>query len=82
MVDLCNSLLEMKKKNSKILITKKLLKTLRDFYAEDKRSWRCMALKNFFVVDPEAESRDATATTSQPQSSICPASGKTKNSTT
>lgn len=52
MVDLCNSLLEMKKKNSKILITKKLLKTLRDFYAEDKRNWRCMALKNFFMIDP------------------------------
>ena len=82
MVNVCNALIEMKKKNSKILITKKLLKTLRDFYAEDKRDWHCMALKNFFMVDPAEESRVATATTTPPQSSTCQNSGKAKNSTT
>jgi len=52
MVKLWDSLIEMKKKNSKILMTKKLLKALRDFYAEDKRTWECEALRNFFVIDP------------------------------
>jgi MoaA/NifB/PqqE/SkfB family radical SAM enzyme len=52
MVDLCDSLIEMKKKNSKILITKKLLKTLRGLYAEGTREWECEALRNFFVIDP------------------------------
>ena len=52
MVNVCNALIAMKKKNSKILITKKLLRTLRDFYAEDKRDWHCMALKNFVMIDP------------------------------
>ncbi|MGA3111395.1 MAG: radical SAM protein [Candidatus Bathyarchaeia archaeon] len=51
-VKLWDSLLNMKKKNSKILITKKLLKTLRNFYAKGERPWKCEALKNFFVVDP------------------------------
>jgi MoaA/NifB/PqqE/SkfB family radical SAM enzyme len=52
MVQLCNSLIEMKKKNKKILMTNKLLKTLRRFYMEDKRTWKCQALSNFLVVDP------------------------------
>ncbi|HSQ49028.1 MAG TPA: radical SAM protein [Candidatus Deferrimicrobiaceae bacterium] len=50
MVDLCNKLIEMKKTNSKILMTTKLLEALRDLF-EDKRIWKCRALKNFFVVD-------------------------------
>jgi len=40
MVNLCNSLIEMKKKNKKILMTNKLLKALRSVYAEDKRTWK------------------------------------------
>ena len=51
MVKLCNSLIEMKKKNKKILMTNKLLKALRSFYEEDKRTWKCQALRNFLVVD-------------------------------
>jgi MoaA/NifB/PqqE/SkfB family radical SAM enzyme len=51
MVNLCDSLIEMKKKNNKILMTTKLLKTLRRFYSEDKRTWNCCALQNFFVID-------------------------------
>ena len=35
MVKLCNSLIEMKKKNKKILMTNKLLKALRSYYEED-----------------------------------------------
>ena len=51
MISLCNSLIEMKKKNNKILMTTKLLKTLRDYYAQDKRTWSCRALQNFLVLD-------------------------------
>ena len=52
MVKLWDSIIEMKKKNKKILMTKKLLKSLKNFYQEDKRTWKCEALKNFFVIDP------------------------------
>ncbi len=51
MVDLCNSLIEMKKKNKKILMTNKLLKTMRSLYEQDERTWKCQALSNFLVVD-------------------------------
>ena len=52
MAKLWGSLLEMKKKNKRILMTNKLLKSLKGFYQEDKRTWKCEALKNFFVIDP------------------------------
>jgi MoaA/NifB/PqqE/SkfB family radical SAM enzyme len=51
MVDLMDSLIELKKKNQRILMTNKLLKTLRSLYAEEKRTWNCQALRNFFVID-------------------------------
>jgi MoaA/NifB/PqqE/SkfB family radical SAM enzyme len=51
MVNLCDQLLEMKKKNKKILMTTKLLKAMRSLYAEDKRTWKCRALKDFFIID-------------------------------
>jgi len=52
MVNLCNSLMEMKKKNKKILMTNILLKALRGIYEEDsKRKWKCQALNQFLVVD-------------------------------
>ena len=51
MVKLCDSLIEMKKKNNNILITTKLLKALRRLYLEEKRTWNCRALQNFLVID-------------------------------
>src|SRR3972149_4279971 len=51
MVKLCDSLIEMKKKNNKIIITTKLLKALRNLFLESKRTWNCRALQNFFVID-------------------------------
>jgi len=51
MVNLCDSLIKMKKKNNKILMTTKLLKTLRDLFSEDRRTWNCRALQNFLVID-------------------------------
>ena len=51
MVKLCDNLIEMKKKNKKILMTTKLLKALRSLYSDEKRTWNCHALQNFFVID-------------------------------
>ena len=51
MIELCNSIIKMKKKNKKILMTNQLLKTVRSFYGEDGRIWQCKALSNFLVVD-------------------------------
>jgi MoaA/NifB/PqqE/SkfB family radical SAM enzyme len=51
MVNLCNSLIEMKKKNSKILMTKKTLEAVKNLYLTGKRTWECRALQNFFVID-------------------------------
>jgi MoaA/NifB/PqqE/SkfB family radical SAM enzyme len=51
MVKLCDTLMEMKKNNKHILVTDKLLKTLKSLYAEEKRVWRCKALQSFLVVD-------------------------------
>jgi MoaA/NifB/PqqE/SkfB family radical SAM enzyme len=51
MANLCDELIEMKKKNSKILMTNRLLKAMRSLYNEDKRNWKCEALTNFLVID-------------------------------
>lgn len=51
MAKLCDSLIEMKKKNDKILMTTKLLKVLKTFFMEGKRTWSCRALQNFIVID-------------------------------
>lgn len=51
MINLMDSLIELKRKNRRILMTTKLLKALRSLYAEDKRAWKCRALRNFFVID-------------------------------
>ncbi|MFB3889132.1 MAG: radical SAM protein [Candidatus Bathyarchaeia archaeon] len=51
MVDLCNNLIEMKKKNKGILMTTRLLKAVRSLYLEDRRTWKCRALQSFFIID-------------------------------
>jgi len=51
MVKLCSSLIEMKKKNNKILMTNKLLRALRSLYEEKTRTWKCQALRSFLVID-------------------------------
>jgi len=51
MVDLCDALLKMKKKNENILMTTQLIKALRNLYLEDKRTWKCQALQNFLIID-------------------------------
>lgn len=51
MVNLCDFLIEMKKKNSNILITTKILEAIRRLYLDGKRLWKCSALQNFFIID-------------------------------
>lgn len=51
MVRLCDTLIAMKKKNGRILMTTKLLKVLKTFFGEGKRTWNCRALQNFIVID-------------------------------
>ena len=51
MVELCDSLIEMRRKNGNIFMTKKTLETIRSLYFEGKRTWKCHALQNFFMVD-------------------------------
>ena len=51
MVELCNSLIEMKAKNSNILMTTKILEAIKNLYLKGKRTWKCHALQNFFIID-------------------------------
>jgi len=51
MVNLCDSFIEMKRKNSNILITNKILEAIKRLYLDGKRLWKCRALQNFFIID-------------------------------
>ena len=51
MVRLCDTLNEMKKKNSNILITTQTLNAIKQLYLDGKRVWKCRALQNFFMID-------------------------------
>jgi MoaA/NifB/PqqE/SkfB family radical SAM enzyme len=51
MVNLCDSLRKLKKNSGLVLITDKILDTVRTLYAENRRTWRCKALQNFLMVD-------------------------------
>jgi MoaA/NifB/PqqE/SkfB family radical SAM enzyme len=49
--DLCESLIKMKKKDNSILMTTQILRAVKNLYLTGKRSWKCRALQNFFVID-------------------------------
>jgi MoaA/NifB/PqqE/SkfB family radical SAM enzyme len=51
MVKLCDSLIDMQRKNSNILMTTKILEAVKNLYSEGRRTWKCQALQSFFVVD-------------------------------
>lgn len=51
LVDLCDSLIEIKRKSQKIFMTTRILEAIKELYAEGKRTWKCEALRNFFVID-------------------------------
>lgn len=51
MVKLCDFLIEMRRKNGNIFMTTKTLEAVRNLYLEGVRTWKCHALRNFFMVD-------------------------------
>lgn len=51
MINLCDSLAALKRKNGQILITDKTLEAVKILYSGNKRSWTCRALQNFLVID-------------------------------
>jgi MoaA/NifB/PqqE/SkfB family radical SAM enzyme len=51
MANLCSSLIEMKRNNSNILMTTKILEAVKNLYLKGKRTWKCHALQNFFMID-------------------------------
>lgn len=51
MAELCERLVDMKEQNSNVLITSKTLKAVKHLFLSGKRTWKCRALQNFFVVD-------------------------------
>ncbi len=51
MVKLCDELIKMKKDNPGIFITTKTLKALKKFFMNGERTWKCQALKSFFMID-------------------------------
>lgn len=52
MVKLCDELNNLKKKKAGVFITKKTLTALKRFFSEKQRTWKCKALKSFFMIDP------------------------------
>jgi len=50
-VNLFDAILRLKKGNKRILMTHKLLETVRDFYCTGKKNCTCRALQSFLVVD-------------------------------
>ena len=51
MVNVCDAIIEMKKQYNNILITNKLLKAVKNLYLHGERTWKCRALRNFFMID-------------------------------
>ena len=51
MAELCDLLIRMKKSHSDILMTDGILDAVKHLYSEDRRTWECRALRNFFMID-------------------------------
>jgi len=49
---ICDALMEKKDKHRGILITRKMLNTLKELYSSGRRTWECEALQSFFMIDP------------------------------
>lgn len=52
-VEVCDSLLELKRKHKGIFITERTLETLKHLFLYGERTWRCQALQSFFMIDPQ-----------------------------
>jgi len=51
MAKVCDSLIELKKQRQGVYITTKTLKALKHFFLNGQRTWKCKALKSFFMID-------------------------------
>jgi MoaA/NifB/PqqE/SkfB family radical SAM enzyme len=51
MVKMCEGLAELKKQRSGIYITNKTLTALQTLFSSGQRTWKCKALKSFFMID-------------------------------
>jgi len=51
MAKVCDSLIELKKQRQGVYITTKTLTALKHFFLNGQRTWKCRALKSFFMVD-------------------------------
>ena len=51
MAELCDQLIDIKRKDSNVLITAKILRAMKSLFLTDERTWKCRALQNFFVID-------------------------------
>jgi MoaA/NifB/PqqE/SkfB family radical SAM enzyme len=47
----CDELTELKREQQGIFITTRVLKALKEFSLNGKRTWKCEALRGFFIVD-------------------------------
>jgi MoaA/NifB/PqqE/SkfB family radical SAM enzyme len=47
----CDELIELKREQQGIFITTKVLNALKQFFTDGQRTWRCEALRGFFIVD-------------------------------
>jgi len=47
----CDELIEMKREQPGIFITTKVLNALKSFFLDGQRTWKCEALRGFFIVD-------------------------------
>jgi MoaA/NifB/PqqE/SkfB family radical SAM enzyme len=55
MVRLCGLLIDMKRERNGVFITDKTLKALRQLFLTGERTWKCHALHNFLMVNPEGQ---------------------------
>jgi MoaA/NifB/PqqE/SkfB family radical SAM enzyme len=51
MVNAFDELMELKDREPGVFITTRVLKALRDYFSEGRRTWKCEALRGFFIVD-------------------------------
>lgn len=49
---ICDALIEKKNKYQGVLITRKMLNTLKELRLTGQRAWECKALQSFFTIDP------------------------------
>lgn len=51
LVKVFNELVELKNREPGVFITTKVLKALKDYFSDGQRTWKCEALRGFFIVD-------------------------------